>query len=405
MYREIEDAVRSCEQCARNNVQERSRVNNMQLFTAQEPLEFVAIDILGPLPKTAHGNRFLLVISDRFSKLTRTIPMRTTTALAVAKAFCTHWVFSYGPPRYLLSDNGTQFTAKFFLEVCRELWIAKVFTTAYHPQTDGQVERFNRTILNALRAYVAKSQADWDDFTSAITYGYNSRIHASLGFAPFELVLSRPPPPLAMEQPIGKDYATPEDEKRRFVHRLKELVPLAKERLVEAQRKYKENFDKNARVSSSRYCPDSWVFLRKESRNPEGKSKLDEIAEGPYRVIKSEGHTLVIRIGEDDVRVSATRATRAPKPQTETLPHGDHLVDSHKELQNVTSDPTPTEIYEPEYVMDKIVGLRKADDGTWRYRVRWYGYAREDDTWEPADHIPDNVIRRYHRRVGLPLGN
>jgi Integrase zinc binding domain len=87
MYREIEDAVRSCEQCARNNVQERTRVNKIKLFPAHEPLEFVAIDILGPLPKTAHGNRFLLVISDRFSKLTRTIPMKTTTALAVAKAF------------------------------------------------------------------------------------------------------------------------------------------------------------------------------------------------------------------------------------------------------------------------------------------------------------------------------
>jgi transposase InsO family protein len=139
MYRDIEDAVRSCEQCARNNVHEMTRVSHMQLFPAHEPLEFVAIDIFGPLPKTAHGNRFLLVISDRFSKLTRTIPVRTTTALAVAKAFCTHWVFSYGPPRYLLSDNGTQFTAKIFLEVCLELGIAKVFTTAYHPQTNGQV--------------------------------------------------------------------------------------------------------------------------------------------------------------------------------------------------------------------------------------------------------------------------
>jgi hypothetical protein len=257
MYREIEDAVRSCEQCARNNVHERSRVNNMQLFTAQNPLEFVAIDILGPLPKTAHGNRFLLVISDRFSKLTRTIPMRTTTALAVEKAFCTHWVFSYGPPRYLLSDNGPQFTAKFFMEVCRELGIAKVFTTAYHPQTNGQVERFNRKILNALRTYVAKSQVDWDDYTSAITYGYNSRIHASLGFAPFELVLSRPPPPLALEQPIGNNHGSPEEEKRRFVHRLKELVPLEKERLVEAQLKYKENFDKSARIANPRYCPNS----------------------------------------------------------------------------------------------------------------------------------------------------
>jgi transposase InsO family protein len=123
------------------------------------------------------------------------------------------------------------------LEVCRELGIAKVFTTAYHPQTNGKVERFNRTILNALRTYVAKSQADWYDYTSAITYGYNSRIHASLGFDPFELVLCRPPPPLALEQPIGKEHGTSEEEKRRFFHQLKELVPLAKERLVEAQRK------------------------------------------------------------------------------------------------------------------------------------------------------------------------
>jgi transposase InsO family protein len=132
----------------------------MKMFPANEPPEFVAIDILGPLPKTVHGNRFLLVILDRFSKLTRTIPMRTTTSLAVAKAFCTHWCFAYGPPKFLLSDNGTQFTAKFFIEVCRELGIAKVFTTAYSPQTNGQVERFNRTILSALRTYVANSQTD-----------------------------------------------------------------------------------------------------------------------------------------------------------------------------------------------------------------------------------------------------
>jgi Integrase zinc binding domain/Integrase core domain len=135
MYREVEDTVRGCEHYARNNVQERTRVNHMKIVPANEPLEFIEIDILGPLPKTAHGNRFLLVISDRFSKLTRTVPMRTNTALAVAKAFCDHWVFAYGPPRFLLSDNGTQFTAKLFVEVCRELGIAKVFTTAYRKLT------------------------------------------------------------------------------------------------------------------------------------------------------------------------------------------------------------------------------------------------------------------------------
>jgi transposase InsO family protein len=109
--------------------------------------------------------------------------MRTTTALAGAKAFCTHWDFAYGPPKFLLSDNGTQFTAKLFIEVCRESGIAKVFTTAYSPQTNGQVQRFKRTILNALRTYVANSQTDWGDYTAAITFGYNYIVHASLAYA------------------------------------------------------------------------------------------------------------------------------------------------------------------------------------------------------------------------------
>jgi Chromo (CHRromatin Organisation MOdifier) domain len=94
-----------------------------------------------------------------------------------------------------------------------------------------------------------------------------------------------------------------------------------------------------------------------------------------------------------------------PKSQTEKLPSGEKLVKNPWGLKNDATGPRPTEIDEPEYVLDKIVGLRKADDGTWRYRVRWYGYTRENDTWETADHIPDNVVRRYHRRVGLPLEN
>jgi hypothetical protein len=71
--------------------------------------------------------------------------------------------------------------------------VRKIFTTAYHPQTNGQVERYNRTILASLRGYVSKRQDDWDDFTSAITFAYNCRVHSSLGLPPFELALTRPP--------------------------------------------------------------------------------------------------------------------------------------------------------------------------------------------------------------------
>jgi transposase InsO family protein len=190
MYKDVEETFRHCTVGAKNRVTERNRTSLLKLFPANGPLEFVAMDILGPLPKTENGNRFLLVISDRLSKLTRTVPLRSITALAVAKAFCDAWVFSYGPPRYQLTDNGTQFNEKCFLAVCRELGIAKIFTTAYHPQTNGQVERLNRTIINSLRRYVERRQGDWDEYTAAITFGYNCRVHSSLHLAPFELILS-----------------------------------------------------------------------------------------------------------------------------------------------------------------------------------------------------------------------
>ena len=123
MASDVAETVRNCTTCAKNRVKERKRTSFLKLFPANGPLEYVSMDILGPLPKTDHGNRFLLVITDRFSKLTRTVPLRTITAMVVAKAFCESWVFSYGAPRYVLTDNGTQFNAKFFLAVCRELGI------------------------------------------------------------------------------------------------------------------------------------------------------------------------------------------------------------------------------------------------------------------------------------------
>jgi transposase InsO family protein len=118
------------------------------------------MDILGPLPPTKHGNHFLLVIADRYTKVTRTVPPRTVTVLSVAWAFVDQCVYVYGPPVSLLTENGPQVTAKFFQAACAELGISKVFTTAYHHQTNGQVERYSRTILAALRAYVAIRQDD-----------------------------------------------------------------------------------------------------------------------------------------------------------------------------------------------------------------------------------------------------
>ena len=144
--------VPNCPECAPNRIKLRQNVGELTLFPANTPLESVYIDILGELVRTTRGNRYLLVIVDRFTKLVKTVQLKNISAILVGRAFVTHWVFNFGPPTDLISDNRKQFTSKFFLDGCRILKVHNAFTTTHHPPTNGQVEIFNRTIFSALRA-------------------------------------------------------------------------------------------------------------------------------------------------------------------------------------------------------------------------------------------------------------
>ena len=117
----------------------------MKLFPATKPLEYIAVDLLRPFPPTENGSTNILVITDLFSKLDQVTPLSSTTAPAVANAFINNCVIPYGLPVSILSDNGPQFVAKFFEAVCLTLGLKQVTSTAYHPQTNGQTERYNHT--------------------------------------------------------------------------------------------------------------------------------------------------------------------------------------------------------------------------------------------------------------------
>jgi hypothetical protein len=123
MVEEIDETVRQCDLCTRNRISEKRQTNPLQLFPAKGPLVSVAMDVLGPLPGTKHGNRFLVAIAGRYSKVVKAVPLRTVTALAVARAFCDHWAYIYGPPVSFLTDNNPQLTARFLQAVCAELGI------------------------------------------------------------------------------------------------------------------------------------------------------------------------------------------------------------------------------------------------------------------------------------------
>ena len=142
----------------------------MRLFPPMKLLECEVIDILGPLPTSKAGSNFLLVMAYRFYKLTHVTQLKCIKTLKVAFAFVNDWVFKYGAPDSVVFDNGSQFVAHFFQRICALL--LNLFTTTYHPQTNGQVERFTRSLMAMLRCYLSDHPEDWCNFTAALCYAY-----------------------------------------------------------------------------------------------------------------------------------------------------------------------------------------------------------------------------------------
>lgn len=225
MMRDIQSASSNCHECSIERVKLRSHQSKLKIFPAKQPLESVANDILGPLHRTKQEHRFVLVMTDRFSKLVKVTALRNITVLTVAKGFLEHWIFCYGVSSRLLSENETQFTAKLFQYMYSNLGVSNLFTATYHPQANGQTERFNLTLIAGIRAFVAENPQTWHEYVGTLTYAYNTQVHITTGNPLFDLVLSQPPAAMIfkrLEELI--DQTNPREAKIRFKSQINRLV-------------------------------------------------------------------------------------------------------------------------------------------------------------------------------------
>jgi transposase InsO family protein len=155
-------------------------------------LKFYPPVVLGPVPKTRNGNRFCLVICDRFTKVSVAVPVPDQTAFTCAKAFVDRWICYYGAPLVLLTDNGSNFASKFFSVLTHILGIKHVFTSPYRPFTNGQTERWNATLMDTVSNYLV-GKKEWDELLGVAATSYNHSVHTSTGYTPFEFALTRLP--------------------------------------------------------------------------------------------------------------------------------------------------------------------------------------------------------------------
>ena len=140
---------------------------------------------------TESGYNQILVIIDHFTKLAEAVPCQTASAEETCDHLITHWISRYGCPMTSQSDNGRAFVGDLTKELMKRLHIAQVHSTTYHRQTNGLVERQNRTLVNMLRVYCSRYMTDWDNFLPQVLEAYNSTQHSTTGISPFMMLTGR----------------------------------------------------------------------------------------------------------------------------------------------------------------------------------------------------------------------
>ena len=241
----VHKLVARCHVCRSKKTWGKKCCSPLKQYVVGAPMEQITIDILGPLSETPRKNKFILVVSDYFTKWTESYPLPDQEATTVAEKLVNEFICRFGVPRELHSDQGRNFESKVFAEICKLLDIEKTRTTPLHPQSDGQVERFNRTLVEMLRGKIKEDQKDWDLQLPACMMAYRSAVHESTDVSPNLLMLGR-----EVEVPLDVMTETPDapplktDYAQAVQKRLASADDLARRHLNKAAICQKRNYDK-----------------------------------------------------------------------------------------------------------------------------------------------------------------
>ena len=209
MHQDIKNWCKTCATCATRISTPRKNRAPLETIEVGYPMQVVTVDILGPLPKSAAGNSYVLVAADYFTKWVEACAIPNQEAITVARKLTDQMFCRFSPPDQLHSDQGKQFESELLKDICNIFRIKKTRTTPHHPQCDGQVERFNRTLLHMLSTTVKEHPFDWEDQLPKVCMAYNTSVHSSTGHTPYFLMFGRQPRlPIDLVYPINRSIPT-----------------------------------------------------------------------------------------------------------------------------------------------------------------------------------------------------
>lgn len=367
--------ARGCEACLRNNPSVQKPYGLLQPLPApKSAFRHLTLDFIGPLPicKIRGFNyRFILQVVDRLTKRVWIIAIERPSARDTAEAFLNNIVRFAGLPDSLTSDQGRAFIDKTWKEICYNLQITHKLSTSYHPQTDGQTERANKTLEVYLRHYVNYHQDDWVKHLPIAEFCCNNHVNASTGVTPFFATFGHHP---RMDFRPESDQPTSRNVPE-FIAHMKDITKQCEEKMTLAQA-YQSSFANEKRLPAPRYQVGDRVFLSlKNLALARPSKKLDHIRAGPWRIIKMKT-PLVAKLDlpfqlkiDNNFHVSLLRPAYVGFPS------------QHKEVPPpIEIAPSGHEVHEVEAVLDSRIRRRKV-----QYLIRWTG--DNVATWEPYEHL------------------
>ncbi|XP_034085120.1 uncharacterized protein K02A2.6-like isoform X2 [Gymnodraco acuticeps] len=317
MGADIENHCRSCQRCVLSKAVQPGVKTYQGTLLATQPMEILAIDFTLLEPAT-DGKENVLVMTDVFSKYTQAVPTKDQTALTVAKVLVDSWFNRFGVPKRIHSDQGRNFESALIRQVCQLYGIEKSRTTPYHPQGNGQCERFNRTLHDLLRSLPPEKKRVWPKYISQLVWAYNTSAHRSTGNTPYSLMFGVPPR-VPADFLLGE--GTPEDTTsswdewvQQHRERLQVARDLARNNLQQAADYRQQHHNQQARDAG--FTEGQLVYLK--DHQCKGRRKIQDVwspvlylvvrvpteSGGPYTITRADGTADVRRVHRAEMRAA-----------------------------------------------------------------------------------------------------
>ena len=352
----------------------------MQVYHPLRRFAQVAVDVQTITPRTTAGNVKVLVIVDTFTRFAQAVAIPDERADTVSKVILDRWISIFGPMECLLSDRGPNFIGKVVERMADQLGVKRVVTSAFNPQANGCVERFNRTLAQDLACFVSTGQNDWYLHVALACFRYNSGINKATQMSPYRAMFGVEPfmawGTHEAKRITGEPYDLPEH--------LRDLHATLLSRGICNRKAAAKHYDQ--RVSGVSFKEGDRVLVWSPDLVGQEGNKLTRPWLGPYVVkmmLSSTGYLLESEVGGCHARAHANRMRKISSTSKET------------------GDPREGVFPDSLRLMGKIRGERRGHDENGR-DVRWLKVklgGRAAPCWTKTGDLPPAVVKIWDARL------